>query len=136
MLLRIQLLKPWSTSHGVGGGGSCNAPLPPISQHPQAMGLSSLRSASLITPARLPRLHFVPSGSLLAVSFRPESGQSCVLSRRFYTTQSQGNQWIRPLPGNLIPFAEPIPFILNLLQIREESGNPEKALLGPEPPSR
>lgn len=36
----------------------------------------------------------------------------------------------------LSPFAEPTPFILNLLQIREESGNPEKALLGPEPPSR
>lgn len=98
MLLRIQLLNPRSSSPS----GGCDAPLPPTLLQLQAISLSSLHSAFPMTPPRLPRLHFVPFGPLLAASFRPGSGQSCVQFRSFYTTQkSQGNQCIRPFPGNL-----------------------------------
>lgn len=119
MLLRIQLLNPTSSSHRRG-----------LQCSPSHWFCGSFRQCTSVLCIQLFWLPH-PTSSPPDCSFWPSP---CHLFQarqwaELFAAQKLLNKIIsrNPIDWAPIPFAEPTPFILNLLQIREESRNLKKA---------
>lgn len=117
-------------------GGGCDAP-PPTNftaasgNGPQFSAFSFSDYPVLAAPP--PCRSFWPTPCCLLQA--REWAELCAVHKLLHNTVSR-KPVDQAISRQLTPFAEPIPFILHLLQIREESRNPEKVLQGSEPPSR